>query len=396
VDEDLVRALVLYKRGRNLYGEAKRSTRSAWATARWADTGCREQYGKAVELRRALGNRRGVATSLRNLANVLSLTGQYDDAEARLKEARAINASLGDRAGLAAVDNELGLLAEERGDYPDALAAFRRALQAWRQPRTRTAPPMRSTTSASRISSWARTTTHRRTGSSGEHLRHARRRHRAHPHAAEPGVARTARGRWRQARTLLDASLARAEQAQMPEEAAVSRRNLAELECCKGHIGAAIDQATRRRQDVRRTRRPPRESDAGLLHVQALLAAERRPRGAPRAGHARRRTQGRVGRTAGPGRSRHRTDRHHTQGRRRRTSHCATRTPRGKIRVQQLELAVLLAQADTGGRSRSPTWMRAPPPRQRGAAPALARTRDARRPRTPAPRRRRGVVYREC
>ena len=45
------------------------------------------------------------------------------------------------------------------------------------------------------------------------------------------------------ARRLLDTSLSRAEQLQMPEEAAVSRRNLAELELAQGHVAAAIAQA---------------------------------------------------------------------------------------------------------------------------------------------------------
>ena len=72
-----MRALVLYKRGRNLYGEAETVNALGVGYGRLGQTqDAAEQYGKAVELRRALGNRRGVATSLRNLANVLSLTGR--------------------------------------------------------------------------------------------------------------------------------------------------------------------------------------------------------------------------------------------------------------------------------------------------------------------------------
>jgi hypothetical protein len=53
------------------------------------------------------------------------------------------------------------------------------------------------------------------------------------------GLLATARGEWGQARKLLDASLAQAERQQMAEEAAVSRRNLAELELLQGHAEAA-------------------------------------------------------------------------------------------------------------------------------------------------------------
>jgi tetratricopeptide (TPR) repeat protein len=236
-----------------------------------------EQYGKAVELRRALGNRRGVATSLRNLANVLSLTGRYDDAEARLKEARAINASLGDRAGLAAVDNELGLLAEERGDYPTR----------W--------PP-----SAARC----------RHGASRGRARHRRCAQQHRLLAFPAGLLRRRADNWQQAANIFDTLGEDTGRIRTPAEPGVARhgartlaagahaagclararrtgadaggsrgepRNLAELELLQGHIGAAIDQATAagkmfgEREDLRG------ESDAGLLHVQALLAANAAP-----------------------------------------------------------------------------------------------------------------------
>jgi len=352
VDEDLVRALVLYKRGRNLYGEAETVNALGVGYGRLGQTqDAAEQYGKAVELRRALGNRRGVATSLRNLANVLSLTGQYDDAEARLKEARAINASLGDRAGLAAVDNELGLLAEERGDYPDALAAFRRALQAWRQAEDAhgTADALNNIGfSHFQLGSYDDAQTNWQQAANifdtlGEDTGRIRTQQNL-------GLLATARGRWRQARTLLDASLARAEQAQMPEEAAVSRRNLAELELLQGHIGAAIDQATAAGKMFGEREDHRGESDAGLLHVQALLAANAAP-------EARRVLATLGGALKGASVEQQALAdlataqiAHHD-----RKDVAVTLALRDAKRlaeksgVQQLELAVLLAQADTGG-----------------------------------------------
>jgi hypothetical protein len=83
----------------------------------------------------------------------------------------------------------------------------------------------------------------------------------------------TARGQWGEARRLLQQSLALSERQQMLEEAAVSRRNLAELELQQGHLQAAIEQARKaaasfeQREDLRGS------SDAGLLEVEALLAA---------------------------------------------------------------------------------------------------------------------------
>ncbi|HEV8694327.1 MAG TPA: protein kinase, partial [Lysobacter sp.] len=134
VDEYLVRALVLYKRSGNRYGEAETANALGIGYARLGQSNdAAKQYREAVELRRAVGNRRGLATSLRNLGNILSQRGKFAEAASTLKEAGDLHASLGDRAGMAAVENELGVLAEERGDYPAALAAFRRALQTWQQ-----------------------------------------------------------------------------------------------------------------------------------------------------------------------------------------------------------------------------------------------------------------------
>ena len=83
-------------------------------------------------------------------------------------------------------------------------------------------------------------------------------------------------GRWKDARAALTQSLALAERLQMPEEAAVSRRNLAELELLQGNLAASLAQADaatalfRAREDLRG------QSDVGLLRVQALLAAGQR------------------------------------------------------------------------------------------------------------------------
>jgi eukaryotic-like serine/threonine-protein kinase len=275
VDEYLVRALVQFKRGRNLYGVAETVNALGVGYGRLGQNAdAAEQYSKAVDLRRALGNRRGVATSLRNLANVLSVTGHFDEAAQRLGEARALNATLGDRSGLAAVDNELGLLAEERGDYRTALDAFRRALQSWRQ-----AEDAHGTADALNNIGFANF----QLGNYDDAQAYWQQSADAYDALGEDtgrirvqqnlGLLATARGRWREARRLLTQSLARAEKLQMPEEAAVSRRNLAELELLQGHVGAAIAQATqantlfRARDDLRG------QSDVGLLHVQALLAA---------------------------------------------------------------------------------------------------------------------------
>lgn len=275
VDDYLVRALVLYKRSGNRYGEAETVNALGIGYARLGQNDhALAQYRQAVELRRAVGNRRGLATSLRNLGNVLVLTGRFDEAQRSLQQARELHAALDDRHGLAAVDNELGLLAEERGDYPAALDAFRRALQAWRQ-----AGDAGGIAQALNDIGFA----HYQLGAYDDAEAYLQQSQAAYAKLGdETGRIRTqqnlgqlaaARGQWTLARERLQSSLSDALGKQMMEEASVSRRNLAELELMQGHIGAALDQAAqadalfRQRSDARG------QVDAGLLRAQAWLRA---------------------------------------------------------------------------------------------------------------------------
>jgi len=276
VDEYLVRALVLNKRSRNTYGEAETVNALGIGYGRLGQTGdAEEQFRKAVELRRSVGNRNGLATSLRNLANVLGLRGEFDQAAATLEQARALHVELGDRGGLAAVENELGLLAEERGDYSGALTAFRRALAAWQQvgDRHRTAQALNDIGFA-----------HYQLGAYDDAQAYLVQSADLYAELADHtgrirtqqnlGLLALARGRWEQARQQLQQSLTAAEQQQMLEEAAVSRRNLAELELLQGHLDAALAQAGKAEALFRQREDQRGIADVGLLRAQAQLAAQ--------------------------------------------------------------------------------------------------------------------------
>jgi len=275
VDDHLVRALVAFKRGRDLYGEAETVNALGVGYGRLGQTAdAAEQYRKAIELRRRLGNRRGEATSLRNLANVLSLTGDFDGAATALREARAINIALGDRAGHAAIDNELGLLAEERGDHRGALVAFRRALQAWRD-----VGDAHGAAEALNNIGFA----HFQLGDYGDAEVYWQQAGDAYEALGEQtgrvrtmqnlGLLAVARGHWNDARKRLEESLRLSEAQQMVEEAAVSRRNLAELDLQQGDWPAAIAQAGRAEAAFRQRGDLRGSSDAGVLQVEALLAS---------------------------------------------------------------------------------------------------------------------------
>lgn len=275
VDDYLVRALVQSKRSGNVFVEAEAVNALGVGYGRLGQTAdAIEQYRKAVDLRDRIGNRRGVATSLRNLANLHALTGDFAQAADHLDRARAIHAGLGDRAGLAAVENELGLLLEERGDYPAALLAFQRSLRAWRD----AGDPHGVAQALNDIGFanyqlgdyddaqvyWQQAATaHEGLGNQTGVIRTAQ----------NLGLLDMARGRWSRARQRLEQSLAEALRHQMVEESAVSHRNLAELELVQGHLGAALEQADAAAAMFAHRDDQRGQVDAGLLAAQALAAA---------------------------------------------------------------------------------------------------------------------------
>jgi tetratricopeptide (TPR) repeat protein len=274
IDECLVRALVLYKRGRNPYGQAETVNALGVAYSRLGQSDdAREQFGKAVELRRALGDRRGVASSLRNLAQLSTVQGRFDDARTQLDEARALFAAIGDADGLAAVDNELGLLAEERGDFAGAESAFRRVLRA-RQSANDDYGIAESQNNLgfaqfalgdydSAAAFWQQSLDGFRRLQDNEGALRAQQ---------NLGALETARGNWGQARQLLTSSMATAERAQMLEETAVSRFYLAQLDLAEGRVGEALAAAQRAGALFAERKDQRGGIDVLLLRAQALLA----------------------------------------------------------------------------------------------------------------------------
>ena len=275
VDDYLVRALVLYKRARNTFGEAETVNAMGVAYSRLGQTTeAAEQFGKAVELRRALDDRRGVASSLRNLAQLAIVQGRFDEALEQLEEAKNLFTSLGDAEGLGAVENELGLLAEERGDFPAAQAAFRRVLRSREQAGDEygiaeslnsigfTQFALGDYDSANAFWQQALAAFTRLDGRD-DIIRVQQ----------NLGALELARGRWEESGRLLRASLASAEHQQMVEETAVSRFHIAQLEHAQGHLGSALDGLARARTLFAERQDKRGLFDTALSRIQILVDA---------------------------------------------------------------------------------------------------------------------------
>lgn len=275
VDDYLVRAVLLFKRYRNRFGEAEAVNALGVGYGRLGQIAdAEEQYRRSMELRESIGHRRGIANSLRNLAQLATVRGQTAEAATMLDRARGLYDALGDRAGLAAVDNELGVLAEERGDYAQALESFRLALRG----REALGDRHGGAESLNNIGF-----AHYQLGDydsarvfwkqSNDIFLQLDDLNGATRTGQNLGLLEIVRGRWSEARQLLDESLATAERQHMAEEAAVSRRNLAELALLQGDYSAALDHLERahrlftEREDLRGL------VDTGMLRARIMLAA---------------------------------------------------------------------------------------------------------------------------
>ncbi|HEY6543302.1 MAG TPA: serine/threonine-protein kinase, partial [Dokdonella sp.] len=228
-----------------------------------------EQLQHAARLRGALADARGQAASLRNLATVRSIQGDFDAAQAALDEARHIIEPLGDSAALADLANDAGLLQEERGDYRKALESYRRALnlrQSLHDPQ-RVAESLINVgfayyqigefDNAQLYSEQAATTyatVDDKTG--GVHAQQ------------NLGLIEVARGDWVRARALQAESLRTAEGLQMAEEATISRAALAELDRLEGALDAAIAEASAALAEF-----GGREDPRGTTEMKLLLSA---------------------------------------------------------------------------------------------------------------------------
>lgn len=88
---------------------------------------------EAVNIRRRLGDRQGLAISLNNLGNVAESQGDYAAARVLYEESLMICRQLENQGGVAIALNNVGLIAERQGDYAGAQALYEESLMLSRQ-----------------------------------------------------------------------------------------------------------------------------------------------------------------------------------------------------------------------------------------------------------------------
>jgi len=84
-----------------------------------------EEYFKAsLEMKREIGDKQGVATTMHHLGMIAQNRGNWDEAEEYMKEAQEIVKEIGDKQGVAFTMGALGRLSEDRDLFEDALRLF--------------------------------------------------------------------------------------------------------------------------------------------------------------------------------------------------------------------------------------------------------------------------------
>ncbi|AXT39048.1 serine/threonine protein kinase [Alteromonas sp. BL110] len=127
--DSLTRALVAFRQAKDTRGESLVLNAFGIAYLRTADNIAAARYFKdALALRDAKTQPSQRAKTLANYAIATSLTGDYATAEASLEEAVKLLHDLGDLAQEAHVNDTLGFMFEERGQFARALDYYKRGL----------------------------------------------------------------------------------------------------------------------------------------------------------------------------------------------------------------------------------------------------------------------------
>ncbi|GAA0853342.1 protein kinase domain-containing protein [Aliiglaciecola litoralis] len=129
IDNELTRALLIYRKSKDAAGEVLVLNAFGVAHLRLAEYETAEKYLKdALALLDPKEHPLERAKSLANLANVDSLNGKHLEAKEALEEASQILEGVGDKGRQAHVLDTLGFIHEEQGLYSQALNYYKRGL----------------------------------------------------------------------------------------------------------------------------------------------------------------------------------------------------------------------------------------------------------------------------
>jgi tetratricopeptide (TPR) repeat protein len=274
VDDYLVRALVLATRAGDAraQGDVRNALGFGYERLGQLDAAI-EQYNAAAVLREQAGERKDLASTLRNLAVVQAVHGDRAAAEKTLDRAAALLEALGNRASLADLYTDRGLVAEEHGDFAAALAAYREALAI----RQQLDLPDAIAQSLNNVGF-----ANFQLGAFDDALVYWQQAQAAYEKREDSvgalrvrqsiGLLEIARGHFDVARQRLEESLRTAQDQQLPEELAVAHTYLGELALTEGRYADAYASADAAAQAFARRNDRRGRDESALLRARVSLA----------------------------------------------------------------------------------------------------------------------------
>ncbi len=129
LDDYLTRALIIAKRlnDRKLESDLHNAFGVAYQRLGQLDHAF-ESYQQGFQIRQSLNAYLDMATSLANMASIHSIRGEHLKAETKLLKSLQLHSQMGHDEGRANTLNELGIAAEEQGQYQAALQYYRESL----------------------------------------------------------------------------------------------------------------------------------------------------------------------------------------------------------------------------------------------------------------------------
>ena len=88
-----------------------------------------ENFQKSLAIKRPLGQRRGMAASLNEIANIQAQLGKPTEASKSFQEALTIRRDIGDKRGVGATLIDFGNFVDDSGDHDQALKLYKESLQ---------------------------------------------------------------------------------------------------------------------------------------------------------------------------------------------------------------------------------------------------------------------------
>ncbi|MEZ0114946.1 tetratricopeptide (TPR) repeat protein [Catenulispora sp. EB89] len=132
--DDFARALEMFRQIGNRLGEANALTNLGQVRYQGGDVpGAADTFAQALEMFRQIGNRLGEANALINLGRVRDTSGDYPGAADTHMRALEIFQKIGNRLGEASALNELGRVAHMNADFVGAVDAHSQALEIFRR-----------------------------------------------------------------------------------------------------------------------------------------------------------------------------------------------------------------------------------------------------------------------